>query len=190
MVDRRTDAEVIAASLAEPRAFMIVFDRHFGTIARYLGRRLSWSVAEDIVAEVFTVAFACRARYDLRRPDALPWLYGIAANLLHTRARMEQRELALLARTGVDPVTASSEPPDDLRFDLLPGIAEALLRLSVDEREVLLLVAWADLSYEQIAEALEVPIGTVKSRLNRARVALRAALAHETEDTFEEVSHG
>jgi RNA polymerase sigma-70 factor (ECF subfamily) len=69
-------------------------------------------------------------------------------------------------------------------------MAEALLRLSADDREVLLLVSWADLSYEQIAEALDVPIGTVKSRLNRARVAVRAALAHETEDMFEEVSHG
>jgi RNA polymerase sigma-70 factor (ECF subfamily) len=99
---------------------MVVFDRHFPTIARYLGRRLSWSVAEDIVAEVFTAAFAGRARYDLRRPDALPWLYGIAANLLRTRTRMEHRELALLARTGIDAVTAPSEPADGLRFDLQP----------------------------------------------------------------------
>jgi RNA polymerase sigma factor (sigma-70 family) len=188
MVDRRTDAELVAASLSEPAAFVLVFDRHFGTIARYLGRRLSWPLAEDMVAEVFTIAFANRKSYDRERPDALPWLYGIAANMLRTRTRMEERELGLLARTGIDPVTAPSEPGDSLRFDLQPSIANALLMLSADEREVLLLVAWADLGYEQIAEALELPIGTVKSRLHRARVVLRAALAHE--DSFEEVSHG
>jgi RNA polymerase sigma-70 factor (ECF subfamily) len=181
MLDRRTDAEVVAASLAEPSAFMVVFDRHFAAIARYLARRLNWSVAEDIVAEVFTTAFASRARYDPQRRDALPWLYGIAANMLRSRA--------LLARSA-DRAEGPSEWGGDLRFDLQPNVAEALLRLSIDEREVLLLVAWADLTYEQIAEALEIPIGTVKSRLNRARSAVRAVLTGEIRNSLEEVSHG
>jgi len=99
MVERRTDAEVLADSLVEPRAFMVVFDRHFEAIARYLGRRLRWSVAEELTAEVFATAFAGRVRYDVRRADAPPWLYGISANLLRAHARREQRELELQART-------------------------------------------------------------------------------------------
>jgi RNA polymerase sigma factor (sigma-70 family) len=187
MGDWRTDSELIGVSIGEPTAFMAFFERHLPTIARYLGRRLSWTVAEDLTAEVFAIAFASRHRYD-GRPDALPWLYGIAANLLRARARMEERELALLARTGIDPVTASLEPHGDFKRALDPRIAEALLGLSVDEREVLLLVAWADLSYEQIAQSLDVPVGTVKSRLSRARSLLRRSLT--ADDIVEEVSHG
>jgi RNA polymerase sigma-70 factor, ECF subfamily len=187
MVERRTDAEVLADSLVEPRAFMVVFDRHFAAIARYLGRRLRWTVAEELTAEVFATAFASRVRYDVRREDALPWLYGISANLLRAHARREERELELLARTAVDPVVTRLEWTDGV-VGLEPALAEGLLRLSLDEREVLLLFAWAELSYEQIAEALAVPVGTVKSRLNRARVALRAALGEAS--SLQEVSHG
>jgi RNA polymerase sigma factor (sigma-70 family) len=188
MADRRTDAEVLAVSLVEPRAFMVVFDRHFGAIARYLGRRLRWSVAEELTAEVFATAFASRFRYDVRRADALPWLYGISANLLRAHARREERELELLARTAADPLASRFESTDELA-GLEPSLAAGLLRLSVDEREVLLLFAWADLGYEQIAEALAVPVGTVKSRLNRARGALRAALGDDA-SSLQEVSHG
>src|SRR6266536_4950671 len=109
MADRRTDAEVLADSRAEPRAFMVIFDRHFAAIAGYLGRRLRWSVAEELTAEVFATAFAGRVRYDVRRADALPWLYGISANLLRAHARREERELELLARTAVDPVAPTLE---------------------------------------------------------------------------------
>jgi RNA polymerase sigma factor (sigma-70 family) len=188
MEDRRTDAEVLAASLAEPSAYMLIFDRHFGAIARYVGRRLRWPIAEELAAEVFTIAFASRARYDVRRADALPWLYGIAANLLRAHARREERDLSVLARTAFDPA-AVFEPADGLASRLEPRLADALLRLSRDEREVLLLVAWADLSYEQIAEALAIPVGTVKSRLSRARVQLRACLS-ENARACEGVSHG
>src|SRR6266540_2159415 len=138
MVERRTDAEVLADSLVEPRAFMVVFDRHFAAIAGYLGRRLRWSVAEELTAEVFATAFAGRFRYDVRRADALPWLYGISANLLRAYARREQRELELLARAAVDPIATTVESTAGVA-GLAPALAEGLLRLSVDEREVLLL---------------------------------------------------
>ena len=101
-----TDAELIAASLNDPRAFVGIFERHFESISRYLRRRLSRMVADDLAAEVFATAFSRRFAFDLNRPDALPWLYGIAANLLRARARTEQRELHALARTGIDPVGA------------------------------------------------------------------------------------
>ena len=71
-----TDAELIAASLNDPRAFVGIFERHFESISRYLRRRLSRMVADDLAAEVFATAFSRRFAFDLNRPDALPWLYG------------------------------------------------------------------------------------------------------------------
>ena len=189
MREWRTDADVLAASRCEPQVFIVIFDRHFAAISRYLGRRLRWPVAEELAAEVFATAFAARARYDVSRPDALPWLYGIAANAVRTHARREERELELVARAGADPAVTRIDSTDGVASGLESTLAKGLLRLSVDEREVLLLFAWADLGYEQIAEALGIPVGTVKSRLNRARAGVRAALA-ELEGTYEEVANG
>jgi RNA polymerase sigma factor (sigma-70 family) len=181
-----TDAALIAASLEDPQAFVAIFERHFGSISRYLRRRLRRMVADDLAAEVFAIAFSRRFAFDLDRPDALPWLYGIAANLLRARARMEQRELHALAQTGIDPVTAGvSDAAVDSALE--PVLAQALLELGPADREVLLLFALGDLSYEQIAVALELPVGTVRSRLNRARRFVRHRLDVAL---IEEASHG
>lgn len=182
-----TDAELIATSLDDPRAFVAIFERHFESISRYLRRRLSRMVADDLAAEVFATAFSRRFTFDLSRPDALPWLYGIAANLLRARARLEQRELYALAQTGIDPVGAGASDAA-LGSALEPVLARALLELGPADREVLLLFALGDLSYEQIAVALDLPIGTVKSRLNRARRFVRGRLADVA--LTEEASHG
>jgi RNA polymerase sigma-70 factor, ECF subfamily len=173
-----TDADAIAASLASPRAFETVFDRHFPAVSRYLRRRLSYPVADELAAEVFTTAFRARRSYDLDRPDALPWLYGIAANLLRRHGREEQRELAAYARTAADAMAAAAgEPFEELvRRAIEPELAGALAELEPRDREVLLLYAWAGLGYGDIAFALDLPVGTVKSRLNRARAHVRAAL--------------
>ena len=181
-----TDAELIAASLDDPRAFVAIFERHFESISRYLRRRLSRMVADDLAAEVFATAFSRRFAFDLDRPDALPWLYGIAANLLRARARMEQRELHALAQTGIDPVGVGVS--DSLDSALEPVLARALLELGPADREVLLLFALGDLGYEQIAVALGLPVGTVKSRLNRARRFVRGRLTDVA--LTEEASHG
>ena len=130
-----TDAELIAASLNDPRAFVGIFERHFESISRYLRRRLSRMVADDLAAEVFATAFSRRFAFDLNRPDALPWLYGIAANLLRARARTEQRELHALARTGIDPVGAGVSDAA-LGSALEPVLARALLELGPADREV------------------------------------------------------
>jgi RNA polymerase sigma-70 factor (ECF subfamily) len=178
-----SDAELIRASLDDPEAFVELFDRHFDPIYGYLSRRIGPDTGSELASEVFTAAFAQRARYDLSRADAAPWLYGIAANLLRRRHRSESRRLRAYARTPVEraPEMAAGLPAD-------PGIAAALAALRPVDREVLLLFAWADLDYEQIAEALRVPVGTVRSRLHRARQQLRAALAHievfEPEEAF------
>ncbi len=184
-----TDAQVIAASRDDPRAFVVIFERHFEPISRYLRRRLSRVTSDELAAEVFAIAFSNRAAYDLGRPDALPWLYGIAANLLRARRRTEDRELYALARTGVDPMAGDVGPAERvLGSTLEPLLAQALLELAPADREVLLLFAWADLSYDQIAIALDLPVGTIKSRLNRARAAIRQTLTHLA--PAEEASHG
>lgn len=169
-----SDSDVIRSSLTEPDAFVTLFERHFDSILGYLARRADSDVGSELASEVFVTAFARRSRYDLARSDATPWLYGIAANLLHRRRRSEARQLRAYARTGVDPawVADPADRPD-------PALAAALGALKPADRETLLLLAWADLDYEQIAEALAIPVGTVRSRLNRARRQLREALADD-----------
>ncbi|MFI6105541.1 RNA polymerase sigma factor [Streptomyces sp. NPDC051310] len=176
------DAGIIAASLTQPEVFGALFHRHAAGIHRYAARRLGEEAADDITAETFLAAFRARERYDLSRPHALPWLYGIAANLIGKQHRAEVRALRALARGGHDPVADSWTDRSDSRVtaQALHGpLAKALAGLSTADRHVLLLVAWADLSYLEVAEALSIPVGTVRSRLNRARRKVRAALGGE-----------
>ncbi|WP_268915968.1 sigma factor, partial [Actinomadura logoneensis] len=96
------DAAVIERSLREPESFAGIFDRYFDAIHGYAARRLGAAAADDVAAETFLVAFDRRGSYDLARPDARPWLYGIASNLIARRHRAEARQYTALARTGVD----------------------------------------------------------------------------------------
>jgi RNA polymerase sigma factor (sigma-70 family) len=166
------DASVIARSIGEPEAFATIFERHFDEIHRYLRRRHP-SEADELAAEVFTAAFDARARYRAIGDSARPWLYGIASNLLAKRRRGEVRALRAHARSG-----GRREPADDDYADALEradaarqsaAVAAAVSRLRREDRDTLLLYALSDLSYEEVALALEVPVGTVRSRLSRAR---------------------
>lgn len=169
----QSDAEAIAASLDDPRSFAVVFERHFDAIFRYLRRRVGSVQGEELAAETFAQAFAARGRFDGAYTDARPWLYGIAVNLLRRRYRTEERELRAYARSGFDPLAADDAPMDgaDAR-----AVAAALAELPPIERETLLLYAWAELGYAEIAAALDIPIGTVRSRLSRARARVRELL--------------
>ncbi len=173
-----TDAQLIAAG---PEAFEQLFERHHARIHGWLRRRLTAATAEELAAEVFVRAWAGRDRYDAQYSDAAPWLFGIASNLARRQHRQEGRALRALARTGVDPLDragAETGPADD-RVDAAArrqALARALATLRPAEREVLLLHAWAELSYEEIALATGVPIGTVRSRLHRARHNVRTQL--------------
>jgi RNA polymerase sigma-70 factor (ECF subfamily) len=170
----RTDADLVDGD------FATLFDRHAVAVHRYLARRVGGNAAEDLLAQTFLVAFERRADYDRAHPDARPWLYGIATNLLRRHRRDEVRQYQAWARTGVDPVLV--ECPDDrivarLDADAWSGpLAGALAGLRRGDREVLLLFAWGGLSYAEIAQALAIPIGTVRSRLSRARAAVRSTL--------------
>jgi RNA polymerase sigma-70 factor (ECF subfamily) len=133
--------------------------------------------AESLLGDVFRIAFEKRATYDGERPNARPWLYGIATNLLAHHRRSEARRIGATAR-----MLARQQPGEDptdqvvARIDageLWPRVVEALALLPEGERDALLLYVWEELSYEEIAAALDVPVGTVRSRLNRARLSLR-----------------
>jgi RNA polymerase sigma factor (sigma-70 family) len=172
-----SDAGVIAASLQEPGRFGAMFDRHATVVFRYLVRRVGVDDADGLLGEVFRVAFEKRATYDTARENARPWLYGIATNLLARHRRDEARRIRATAR-----LLARQRPADDPTEqvvgtldarELWPRVAEAVAALPEEERDALLLYAWEELSYDEIADALGVPVGTVRSRLNRARVRLR-----------------
>ena len=173
------DATAIARSVADPEQFAVVFRRHAPDIHRYVVRRLGPGAADDVVAETFLTAFRLRSRYRPDRPDARPWLYGIATNLIGRHRRAEVRQYRALARTGLDPVTESFADRADDRVSAgreSRRLAAALAGLPAGHRNALLLVAWGDLSYVEAAAALGVPVGTVRSRLSRARGRLRQAL--------------
>ena len=172
-----SDAEVIGRSLGEPEAFGLIYDRHAATVLRFLGRRAGAEVAEGLVGELFGIAFERRQTFDVSRASALPWLYGIGSNLLLKHRRGEARRLRASARMAADEATDRRATAAALDARLLfPRVADAIEALPDGEREALLLFAWEDLSYQSVAEALELPIGTVRSRLNRARAHLRELL--------------
>jgi RNA polymerase sigma factor (sigma-70 family) len=187
-----TDAAVIVSSLIDGARFGEIFDRHFAEINRYLSRRVGPSLADELAAETFVVAFRSRGRYDPLAHDARPWLFGIAANLARRHWRTERRRLRAYARTGVDPV-CDDAAEIDRRIDALaagPQLAAALASLRGGEREVLLLFAWADLSYEQISTALGIPAGTVRSRLSRARAHVRELLSPSGQLSVDRATEG
>jgi RNA polymerase sigma-70 factor (ECF subfamily) len=176
--DVSPDNEVIERSVREPFAFAAVYDRHAKTVFRYVAQRLGDHVADDVMAETFLVAFERRTSYDLSVHDARPWLLGIATRLMRKHARLEA-----VAWKGMSADLAAQIAPDFIdragaRIDaerLTRRLTKALRRLSDTDRETLLLYAWGDLDYAAIAAAMQVPIGTVRSRLNRARRQLRRA---------------
>ena len=177
MSANRTDGEAIAASLAEPRAFGLVFERHFGDILRYLRRRLDDREAEEAAAQTFFVAFDERGRFDRERDDARPWLFGIAANIARRHRRSEARELRAIARLDTD--AGASDDGTEARLDaerLRGALARCLADLPAEECDVLYLLVWAELDQPEIALALDIPLGTVKSRLSRARRRIQEAL--------------
>jgi len=185
------DAATIEASWSDPERFAALFDRHAALIHRYLARRVGPAIADDLVAETFLAAFRRRQRYDLSVRDARPWLYGIATNLIGQHRREEARQLRIRRVSLPDP-----DPPchaDQVVADVTASatkavLARALADLPAAERDVLLLIAWEQLSYDETAAALRIPVGTVRSRLSRARSRLRGVLASSgASETFKEI---
>lgn len=169
------DGAAIARSLHAPDAFATVFDRHFEFVHRYIARRVGSARADDLASQTFTLAFAHRGRYRDDLGTARPWLLGIATNLLLAERRLYRREQAVVERLGSEisvhgGVVAHDPASED------HDLAAALAALDPVQRDALLLHVWGELSYAEVAASLEVPIGTVRSRISRACANLRAAL--------------
>lgn len=177
-MEDRTDAETIEASLADAEVFAVIFERHHDSVHRFAARRVGRDAASDVVAETFVRSFRNRHRYDTERANALPWLYGIAANVIGEhlrRARRARRATLFSARVGGDTAGDPTADADDrlvaegIRRDLLAALAE----LAVADRETLLLYALEGFTYREIAATLNIPVGTVGSRMSRVRQQIR-----------------
>lgn len=180
MASDRTDKELIRASFTEPVLFAVIFDRHVRKVHAFLDRRVGADDADSLTGETFRIAFERRTTYLVDRSDSLPWLYGIAHNLLRHHWRGLARQDQLLRRIGS---VQHSDSQDDTLLDrvaaqeMWPRVQRALDTMRPEDRDVILLVAWEELSYVEVAVALDVPIGTVRSRLHRARRHLRELIS-------------
>jgi RNA polymerase sigma-70 factor (ECF subfamily) len=176
------DDHLIASSITQPLKFAALFDRHYRAIWRYLCRRVGPTLADDLAGETFLRAFVGRGGYLPGGLGARPWLYGIATNVLRENARREERYVRALTRAaGLEAATGDLEDVEG-RVDaaaLAPSVAVALSTLAPAERDALLLLALTELDYEGIAIATGVPVGTVRSRLHRARRRVRHELGFE-----------
>jgi RNA polymerase sigma factor (sigma-70 family) len=168
-----TDAELIGRSLAgDGESFVEMISRHETVVGAYLHRRVSQWVAEELLAEVWIAAFGSRGTYDPTYDDARPWLFGVARNALrrHWRNRRPEdlvEDVGDLA-PGFDPW-----PAVDDRVDGAAVLRNALAHLRLDQREVLTLVVWEELSVADAARALGIPAGTARYALHQARLSLR-----------------
>lgn len=173
MQDRqRSDAEIIEASLTDPAEFETIFRRHHSAIYQYAIRRVGVVNAGDLAADVFVRAFSIRRRYDLSRADCRPWLYGIAANLAGDRLRRLRIGIRVLFEASSPEPQVDRTADSDSRLvagDLADDLNAALGRLSDDDRTTFLLFALEELTYSEIGEILDVPPGTVGSRISRVR---------------------
>jgi RNA polymerase sigma-70 factor, ECF subfamily len=164
-----------------------LFDRYADDVYTYCFRRTaSWPIAEDATATVFLEVWRGRARVVVTNGSALPWLYGIANNVCRNATRSSNRWARALSRA--QPPQAEYDPAEAVagRLDSERRMVEVLAavqRLPREEQDVLALIAWSGLSYAEAAIALGVPIGTVRSRLARARRRLALDAADTTSIT-------
>lgn len=177
-----TDSDIISLSLRDPLQFATLFDRHFAGIHSYFVRRgVANTAAQDLACDVFCRAFEYRRRFAPGAGGAIGWLYGIARNVLSHHLRSLERNGRAMERAYLReaPFETQLDRVDD-RLDALVHrglIADALDQLREEDREAVLLVGVDGLSYEEAARALDIPVGTVRSRTSRARSILRSALA-------------
>ena len=169
-------------------AFGTLFERHANAIYNYCFRRVGdWSTAEDLLSIVFLEAWRRRSK-DLQPGKVLPWLYGIATNVVRNQQRSQRRHAAALRHMPAYRPDPSFAELADARLDderQMQHVLALVRRLPKHEQDVFALCGWSELSYEDAAIALDVPVGTVRSRLSRARARLRElepAFGHESDD--------
>lgn len=172
-----TDGDGVSRSEPDddPGDFLDLFWRHGPVVHAYLARRTGRQDADDLLGEVWVRAFKGRANYDRRWSDARPWLYGIARHVLRAHWRQAGRPVG----ASVESVVSDPWPDADSRLDaraLQTTLRETLGSLSDEEREVLLLVAWEELTPAEAAVVLGIPQGTARSRLHRALSVFRGGV--------------
>jgi len=156
-----------------------LYERTHGAIFRYGSRRVGVDLAEELTASAFAEAWAARGRYDATLATPATWVWSIATKLVSKHLRSEARRMRAMARFDYEPFARESTEDSDRRLDAEKQWSEVALKIAALEerdRDILFLFAWSDLSYEEISEVLGIPIGTVKSRLSRARARIGGQL--------------
>ena len=174
----KTDSEVIRRSYEAPAEFGELFVRHAAVLHRYVARRVGINAADDVLSDTFLIAFERRDRFDPAWMDARPWLYGIATNLIRKHHHDETRALKALIAAPREVSPADEDIAAGTRVDAersFAALSKTLRRMPAKDRDALLLFVWAGLSYDEIAVATNTPVGTVRSRLSRAKRTLRDA---------------
>lgn len=179
MLREQSDASAIERSLIEPASFDLVFERHYDVVHAFVSHAVGTDAAADLVQETFLTAFRSRRRFDRTRDSARPWLLGIARNVLRHWYRAESRRRRAFGRLAGTMSMADFSADADDRI-VAAGAREqlrlALRRLPAGERDAFLLARLDLMTYAEIAAVMGTPIGTVRSRLSRARFRLRRAL--------------
>lgn len=176
----QSDADIIRNSIADPNTFEDIFHRHYKTIYNYFSRRVEKEVIEELASSVFVKAFEIRNKFDTTKENSLPWLYGISSNILNTSRRTKNRYQVKQKRAFEFYKQDAISNDKNLLFEdkkINDVISEALLKLKKADLEVVLLFIWEQLTYQEIASTLKIPIGTVKSRMNRAKNILEKKLS-------------
>ncbi|MEU3483710.1 sigma-70 family RNA polymerase sigma factor [Streptomyces sp. NPDC033754] len=161
----------------DPAALGEAYDEHARVLYHYAFRVCGdRAAAEDVVSATFLEAWRCRGKVHADGGTLRPWLLGIATNIMRGAAREARRRDAALARLperGVLPDFADEVLARMTDGEQVRAARAALAKLRRREREVFTLVVWAGLDYAAAGEALGIPVGTVRSRLSRARERLR-----------------
>lgn len=180
-----TDSDIIRRSLDVPSAFAELFERHARVVGAFAARRVGSHAAEDVLSETMLVAFRRRRDFDTAWESAKPWLLGIASRVIkkhHAQEAAQWRSFEASVTRGehvsdgaIDHAATRADASAAVR-----ALAPRIAALAARDRETLLLYAWGDLTYEEVALALGVPVGTVRSRLNRVRRKLAPPGSHSS----------
>ncbi|WP_042408971.1 RNA polymerase sigma factor [Streptacidiphilus carbonis] len=171
----------------DPAAFGQIFEEHGRAVYRYAVRVSGdWATAEDVVSLTFLEAWRLRSRVELDGGSLRPWLLGIATNVLRNTRRAARRHGNAVAR--LPPLAVVPDFVDELTGRLadaaqIAAAKAALQQLRPAEREVFALCVWEGLDHKAVAEALGKPVGTIRSRLSRARKRLRELTREQLADT-------
>ncbi|WP_329229583.1 RNA polymerase sigma factor [Streptomyces canus] len=172
--DGDSDAQLTRSAAGDAAAFTPLVEAYSPALHGYFARRMP-RAADDLLAEAWLQAFASRRTFDPSRGSARGWLFGVARNVLAQHLRRAGRQQDVPGVESTDPWQAVDQRLDAAA--LAPALRQALAELPVEEREVLLLVSWEQLTPAEAAAAVGIPAGTARSRLHRARGRLRDRLA-------------